>query len=54
MAKPFVPVQRIDVDLWGEHIGSVSMDDATGFYAFAYTPAFCQSDVQPSPLVMPT
>jgi serine/threonine-protein kinase HipA len=44
-------VSRVDVLLWGRTIGSVALVDDLG--VFQYTPAFAQSGIQVSPLVMP-
>ncbi len=52
-ARGYVHVDVIDVYLWGQHVGAVALDPAFGYYAFAYTQAFCDSRVQPAPLNMP-
>lgn len=51
---PYKHVDRVDVYLWGQHMGAVALDPAYGYYAFAYTNAFCKSGIEPSPLHMPT
>jgi serine/threonine-protein kinase HipA len=43
----------VEVQLWGQHIGSVALDPAYGYYVFAYTPACARLGIQPSPLQMP-
>lgn len=48
------PVRSVEVDLWGQHMGTVALDPAYGFHAFAYTPEFQASGIEPSPLHMPT
>jgi serine/threonine-protein kinase HipA len=50
----FVEVNRVDVFLWGMHLGAVALDPRYGFYAFAYTPEFRHSGIEPAPLMMPT
>lgn len=52
-ARPYVHVDRVDVHLWGEHVGAVARDPVYGYYAFAYTQSFCESGVQLAPLHMP-
>lgn len=42
-----------EVRLWGRTIGAVSQDDARSAAAFEYDPAFTESGIQLSPLVMP-
>jgi serine/threonine-protein kinase HipA len=39
--------------LWGRTIGAVAMDDGSDVAAFQYDPAFAQSSIEISPLVMP-
>ena len=46
-------VAAVEVHLWGMHIGSVALDPAFGFYAFAYTPEFVARGIEPAPLRMP-
>lgn len=50
----YTHVERVDVYLWGRHIGAVALDPAYGFYAFRYTPAFQVSGIEPAPLHMLT
>jgi serine/threonine-protein kinase HipA len=52
--RRYVHVDIINVDLWGQHMGAIALDPGFGFYAFAYTPAFRASGIQPAPLHMPT
>ena len=47
-------VDRVDVHLWGRHMGAVALDPAYAYYAFAYTEAFRKSGIAPAPLHMPT
>ncbi|MDR2012756.1 MAG: type II toxin-antitoxin system HipA family toxin [Rhodanobacter sp.] len=50
--RPYRHVGVVEVHLWGQHIGSVALDPAYGYYAFAYTPAFAGLGIEPSPLHM--
>jgi serine/threonine-protein kinase HipA len=52
-AERYVPVDRIQVWLWGEFVGACALDPALGFYVFAYDRAFARSGIEPSPLQMP-
>jgi len=42
-----------EVRLWHRTIGALSLEDGAQFAAFEYTPAFVNSGIQLSPLVMP-
>lgn len=42
-----------EVRLWGRTIGAVSMEDGRDYAAFQYMPAFVDSGIQVSPVVMP-
>jgi len=44
---------RVDVYLWGSHIGSIFQKDITSFPLFAYTKDFSKSRIQLSPITMP-
>lgn len=46
-------VRRVDVYLWGTHMGAVALDSSYGFYVFAYTEAFAATGISPAPLHMP-
>lgn len=50
----YTHVDRVDVFLWGQHVGAVALDPTYGFYAFRYTPEFQLSGIEPAPLHMPT
>ena len=50
----FKAVSKVDVHLWGMHVGTVALDPRYGFYAFAYTPKFKASGIEVAPLKMPT
>ena len=53
-AAAYKHVDKVDVHLWGRHVGAVALDPAYGYYAFAYTEAFRKSGIEPSPLHMPS
>jgi serine/threonine-protein kinase HipA len=46
-------VDKVDVFLWGQHMGAVALDPVYGYHAFAYTQAFKDSGIEPAPLRMP-
>ena len=50
--KAYKHVNVVEAHLWGEHIGSVALDQRYGYYAFQYTPAFANKAIEPSPLRM--
>lgn len=52
-SRPYQHVRAVEVHLWGRHIGSVALDPAFGYYAFAFTPACSELGIQPAPLQMP-
>ncbi len=52
-SRGYVHVDVIHVYLWGQHMGAVALDPGFGYYAFAYTKAFCDAGIQPAPLHMP-
>jgi hypothetical protein len=39
-AQPYVPVNQINVYLWGKLVGAVALDPTLGYYAFAYNKMF--------------
>ncbi|MDE3207745.1 MAG: type II toxin-antitoxin system HipA family toxin, partial [Pseudomonadota bacterium] len=51
--RPYKHVPKVDVHLWGTHIGSVALDPAYGYYVFAYTAEFAAKGIEPAPLHMP-
>ncbi len=51
---PYAHVCRVKVFLWGEPMGSVTLDPARGCCAFTYTQAFRRMGIEPAPLHMPT
>ena len=52
-ASPYRHVNSVDVYLLDKHVGAVALDPAYGYYAFAYTPQFRESGIDPAPLHMP-
>jgi serine/threonine-protein kinase HipA len=50
----YTHVDRVNVFLWGRHVGAVALDPTYGFYVFRYTPEFQASGIEPAPLHMPT
>ena len=51
--RPYKHVSVVEVHLWGQHIGSVALDPAYGYYVFAYTPEFAAKGIEVAPLHMP-
>lgn len=45
--------EAAEVFLWGRRIGVVSRIEGKPFATFAYDSAFCESGIEPSPLMMP-
>ncbi len=52
-SRGFTHVDVVEVHLWNEHIGSVTLDPAYGYYVFNYTPEFVRGGIEPAPLQMP-
>lgn len=53
-SKPYKHVARVDVHLWGQHVGAAALDPKFGYYVFAYTPEFASRGIELSPLQMPS
>ncbi|HTO00097.1 MAG TPA: HipA domain-containing protein [Microthrixaceae bacterium] len=49
----FESVEVVEVVAWGDTVGAVAMDGATGSYAFEYDPEWFDRGVQLAPLYMP-
>lgn len=49
----YAPVSAVDVLCWGQPVGAIAPDPASGFYAFEYYPAFRSSGIELSPLALP-
>ncbi len=47
-------VDRVEVYLWDRLAGIAALDPTYGFYAFAFTPEFRATGIEPAPLSMPT
>ena len=50
----YVPVDAVEVRVWGESVGAVALDPASGYYAFEYFPEWADRGVQLAPGRMPT
>jgi serine/threonine-protein kinase HipA len=50
---PYTPVDLIEVHAWGELVGALALDAATGYYAFGYAPEWIDGGVELAPLRMP-
>ena len=51
--RPYKHVSVVEAHLWSQHIGSVALDPAYGYYVFAYTPEFAAKGIEVAPLHMP-
>ena len=49
----YVPVDLVEVGVWGRRVGAVAFDASLGVYAFEYLPEWVDTGVQLSPLVLP-
>jgi serine/threonine-protein kinase HipA len=49
-----VSTSVIEVRIWGETVGAVAADPASGSYAFEYDPAWRRAGVELAPFMMPT
>lgn len=49
----YQPVEVISVHAWGELVGAVSLDPASGYYAFEYAPKWRRGGIELAPLQMP-
>jgi serine/threonine-protein kinase HipA len=49
----YVPVDLVEVNVWGRRVGAVAFDPSLGVYAFEYLPEWLDTGVQLSPLVLP-
>jgi serine/threonine-protein kinase HipA len=48
----YQPVEVISVHAWGELVGAVSFDPASGYYAFEYAPKWMRKGIELAPLHM--
>ncbi len=49
----YVPVDLVEVRVWGRPVGAVALDPYLGYYAFEYFPEWVDTGAQLSPLVVP-
>jgi len=49
----YVPSDVIEVSAWGQVVGAVALDPATGFFAYEYDRAWIRGGVELAPLHMP-
>lgn len=47
------PVEVVEVLAWGDRVGAVALDPATGYYVFEYAPAWRERGVELAPTTMP-
>lgn len=50
----YLPVDVIEVLAWGDRVGAVALDPASGFYVFEYRPDWRRRGVELAPTTMPT
>jgi serine/threonine-protein kinase HipA len=51
--QTFKAVDTIEVRIWNERVGAVTLEPTLGFYVFQYDPKFVRMGVQLAPLTMP-
>lgn len=51
---PYRPVDVIEVLVWGERVGAVALDPASGFYVFEYSREWRRTGIELAPTTMPT
>ena len=50
----YLPVEALEVRLWGRTIGAVALDPGTRYYAFQYSARYISRDaIEPAPIAMP-
>ncbi len=49
----YKPVDVISVSIWGEAVGAVSLDPASGYYVFEYNRAWQKRSIELAPFTMP-
>jgi serine/threonine-protein kinase HipA len=49
----YQPVEVVEVVAWGQRVGAVALDPATGFYVFEYAPAWQEHGIELAPTTMP-
>ena len=50
----YVPVDAVEVRAWGQPVGAVALDPASGYYAFEYFPEWAQRGIELAPGIMPS
>jgi serine/threonine-protein kinase HipA len=50
---PYLPVDVIEVRCWGQTVGAIALDPATGFYAFEYESRWLPRGIDLAPTTMP-
>jgi serine/threonine-protein kinase HipA len=49
----YLPVEVVEVRAWGDRVGAVALDPASGYYVFEYAPAWQARGVELAPTTMP-
>ena len=49
----YLPVEVVEVRVWGDRVGAVALDPASGYYVFEYAPAWQERGVELAPTTMP-
>ncbi len=49
----YQPVDVVEVLAWGDRVGAVALDPATGYYVFEYAPTWQASGIELAPTTMP-
>lgn len=50
---PYTPVKVVEVEIWGDTVGAITLDPGSGYYAFEYDPMWVRGGFELSPLRMP-
>ena len=50
---PYRPVDVVEVIAWGDRVGAVALDPATGYYVFEYAPEWQAKGIELAPTTMP-
>jgi serine/threonine-protein kinase HipA len=49
----YKPIKVVEVMIWGEEVGAVTLDPNTGYYVFEYAPKWANAGVALSPFTLP-
>ncbi len=49
----YIPIDKIEVEVWGKRVGAVVLDPSSGYYVFAYYPHFVKLGIELAPIMMP-